>query len=65
VTALPYAVGAKEFVSMMPMVCVDAVAILFLFDLTNRTTLTSIREWFRQVRGMNKVRIAGRALGTQ
>ena len=39
---------------MMPMVCVDAVAILFLFDLTNRSTLTSIREWYRQVRGMNK-----------
>ncbi len=48
--------GAKEFVSMMPMVCVDAVAMLFLFDLTNPSTLLSVREWYRQVRGLNKVR---------
>ena len=39
---------------MLPMVCVDAVAVLFLFDLTNRATLTSVREWYRQVRGINK-----------
>ncbi len=43
---------------MMPMVCVDAVAILFLFDLTNRVTLTNVREWYKQVRGLNKVRRA-------
>jgi GTP-binding protein of the ras superfamily involved in termination of M-phase len=42
---------------MMPMVCVDAVAMLFLFDLTNPSTLTSVREWYRQVRGLNKVRL--------
>ncbi len=41
---------------MMPMVCVDAVAMLFLFDLTNPSTLLSVREWYRQVRGLNKVR---------
>jgi GTP-binding protein of the ras superfamily involved in termination of M-phase len=41
-------------VSMMPMVCVDAVAILFMFDLTQRPTLSSVREWYRQVRGLNK-----------
>ena len=52
----PLLPGAKEFVSMMPMVCVDAVAMLFLFDLTNPSTLTSVREWYRQVRGLNKVR---------
>lgn len=46
--------GAREFVSMMPMVCVDAVAVLFLFDLTNRASLNSIREWYRQVRGLNQ-----------
>ncbi len=52
----PTCAGAKEFVSMMPMVCVDAVAMLFLFDLTNPSTLLSVREWYRQVRGLNKAR---------
>jgi GTP-binding protein of the ras superfamily involved in termination of M-phase len=47
--------GDRSYVSMMPMVCVDAVAVLFMFDLTQRSTLTSVREWYRQVRGLNKV----------
>lgn len=41
---------------MLPLVCNDALVVLFLFDLTNRSTLTSVREWYRQVRGLNKVR---------
>ncbi len=39
---------------MLPLVCVDAVAVMFLFDLCNRQSLVSIREWYRQVRGLNK-----------
>mmetsp|Transcript_38795 Transcript_38795/g.107806 ORF Transcript_38795/g.107806 Transcript_38795/m.107806 type:complete len:213 (+) Transcript_38795:196-834(+) len=46
--------GAREFVSMLPLACNDAVAVLFVFDLTRKTTLTSIKEWYRQVRGLNK-----------
>ncbi|KAI8089465.1 small GTPase [Halteromyces radiatus] len=46
--------GQKEFVSMLPLVCNDAIAILFTFDLTRKTTLNSIKEWYRQGRGMNK-----------
>ncbi|CAO3621307.1 unnamed protein product [Cunninghamella blakesleeana] len=46
--------GQKEFVSMLPLVCNDAVAILFTFDLTRKTTLNSIKEWYRQGRGLNK-----------
>ncbi|KAI9266821.1 small GTPase [Phascolomyces articulosus] len=45
--------GQKEFVSMLPLVCDDAVAILFTFDLTRKETLNSIKEWYRQARGMN------------
>jgi GTPase SAR1 family protein len=41
---------------MLPLVCNDALVVLFLFDLTNRSTLTSVREWYRQVRGLNKAR---------
>ena len=47
--------GAREFLSMLPIVCNDAVAILFVFDLTRKSTLSSIKEWYRQVRGINKV----------
>ncbi|KAI9314486.1 GTPase Spg1 [Dichotomocladium elegans] len=46
--------GQKEFVSMLPLVCNDAVAILFTFDLTRKATLNSIKEWYRQARGLNK-----------
>ena len=46
--------GQREFVNMLPLVCNDAVAILFMFDLTRKSTLNSIKEWFRQGRGFNK-----------
>jgi hypothetical protein len=48
--------GQREFVSMLPLVSNDAVAILFMFDLTRKSTLNSIKEWYRQARGFNKVR---------
>ncbi|GMF19472.1 unnamed protein product [Phytophthora lilii] len=48
--------GHREFISMLPLVCNDAVAILFMFDLSRKATLTSIKEWYRQVRSINKVR---------
>ncbi|CAM9713203.1 unnamed protein product, partial [Chrysoparadoxa australica] len=46
--------GAREFLSMLPLVCNDAVAIFFMFDLSRKSTLTAIKEWYRQVRGMNR-----------
>ncbi|KAJ9118596.1 septum-promoting GTP-binding protein 1 [Naganishia vaughanmartiniae] len=49
--------GQREFVSMLPLVSNDAVAILFMFDLTRKSTLNSIREWYRQTRGFNKTAI--------
>jgi Gtp-binding protein of the ras superfamily involved in termination of M-phase len=42
---------------MLPLVCNDAVAILFMFDLSRKSTLNSVKEWYRQARGFNKVRI--------
>ena len=47
--------GQREFVSMMPLVCNDAVALLFMFDLTRKATLHSVKEWYRQARGFSKV----------
>ncbi|RCK60935.1 Septum-promoting GTP-binding protein 1 [Candida viswanathii] len=49
--------GQKEFTNMLPIVSNDAVAILFMFDLTRKSTLNSIKEWYRQVRGFNKTAI--------
>ncbi|CAN3355514.1 protein Tem1p [Diutina catenulata] len=49
--------GQKEFIPMLPLVSNDAVAILFMFDLTRKSTLNSIKEWYRQVRGFNKTAI--------
>jgi GTPase SAR1 family protein len=48
-------VGQREFVSMLPLVCNEAVALLFMFDLSRKSTLSSIKEWYRQARGFNKV----------
>lgn len=42
---------------MLPLVCNDAVAILFMFDLSRKSTLNSIKEWYRQARGFNKTAI--------
>ena len=46
--------GQREFISMLPLVCNDAFAILFMFDLSRKSTLVSVREWYRQVRNYNK-----------
>lgn len=47
--------GENEFNQMIPLVCADAAAILFMFDLTRRVTLASIKEWYRQARGFNQM----------
>lgn len=49
--------GQKEFVNMLPLVSNDAVALLFMFDLTRKTSLNSVKEWYRQARGFNKTAI--------
>lgn len=49
--------GHWQCESMLPMVCRDAAAILIMFDLTRRSTLHSVKEWFLQARGCNKTAI--------
>eukprot|EP00762_Andalucia_godoyi_P004370 ANDGO_08177.mRNA.1 Septum-promoting GTP-binding protein 1 len=49
--------GQKEFSSMLPLVCNEAVALLFMFDLSRKTSLVSIKEWYRQSRQYNKTAI--------
>lgn len=48
--------GQSEFVKMLPLVCNEATAILFMFDLSRPATLNSIRGWFNQVRTLNEVK---------
>lgn len=47
--------GQREFLSMLPLVCNDAVALFFMFDLSRKATLLSVKEWYRQARGLNRV----------
>eukprot|EP00696_Hemimastix_kukwesjijk_P007806 gnl/Hemi2/19899_TR6604_c0_g1_i1.p1 gnl/Hemi2/19899_TR6604_c0_g1~~gnl/Hemi2/19899_TR6604_c0_g1_i1.p1 ORF type:complete len:205 (-),score=63.53 gnl/Hemi2/19899_TR6604_c0_g1_i1:64-678(-) len=46
--------GGKEFLTMLPIICNGANAVCFMFDLSRRSTLTGIKEWFRMARGLNK-----------
>eukprot|EP01125_Pyxidicula_operculata_P003118 TRINITY_DN1335_c0_g1_i4.p1 TRINITY_DN1335_c0_g1~~TRINITY_DN1335_c0_g1_i4.p1 ORF type:complete len:174 (+),score=21.13 TRINITY_DN1335_c0_g1_i4:143-664(+) len=50
--------GAREFVNLLPLVCNEASAILFMFDLSRQPTLNSIRDWYRQARGFNQTAMA-------
>lgn len=49
--------GEREFTNMLPLVANDAVAVLFMFDLSRKSTLNSIKDWYRQSRGFNKTAI--------
>ncbi|CEO96577.1 hypothetical protein PBRA_005186 [Plasmodiophora brassicae] len=46
--------GQQEYLHMLPLVCNDAVALLFMFDLCRKSTLTAVKEWYRQARKLNK-----------
>ncbi|XP_054798280.1 septum-promoting GTP-binding protein 1 [Prosopis cineraria] len=46
--------GDKGSSDQIPMACKDAVAILFMFDLTSRSTLNSIVGWFSEARKWNQ-----------
>ncbi|KAJ0046361.1 hypothetical protein Pint_04200 [Pistacia integerrima] len=41
----------------VPIACKDAVAILFMFDLTSRCTLNSVVEWYNEARKWNQTAI--------
>lgn len=49
--------GEAEFTNMLPLVARESVAILFMFDLSRRETLSSIKDWYRQARGFNRTAI--------
>ncbi|GKV15671.1 hypothetical protein SLEP1_g26440 [Rubroshorea leprosula] len=47
--------GDSSSVDHIPIACKDAVAILFMFDLTSRCTLNSVVGWYTQARRWNQV----------
>lgn len=49
--------GQKEFINMLPIAAVGSSVIVFLFDLTRPETLNSIKDWYRQVKGLNDIAI--------
>ncbi|OWM81257.1 hypothetical protein CDL15_Pgr007295 [Punica granatum] len=49
--------GDNKSSNHLPIACKDAVAILFMFDLTSRCTLNSVIEWYKQARKWNQTAI--------
>ncbi|XP_051133915.1 septum-promoting GTP-binding protein 1-like [Andrographis paniculata] len=49
--------GDSNSSDQIPIACKDAVAILFMFDLTSRTTLNSVIGWYSEARKWNKTAI--------
>ncbi|XBW38830.1 hypothetical protein QEN19_004422 [Hanseniaspora menglaensis] len=50
--------GQREFINMLPIVSEGAVAIIYLFDLTQPDSLNSVKEWYRQAKGLNEKAIS-------
>lgn len=46
--------GQFEYLHMLPLVCNDALALLFMFDLSRKATLTSIKNWYKQARQVSQ-----------
>jgi len=49
--------GDHQSVDHIPIACKDAVAILYMFDLTSRCTLNNIVDWYERARKWNKTAI--------
>ncbi|KAA8523709.1 hypothetical protein F0562_010132 [Nyssa sinensis] len=49
--------GDHRSMDHVPFACKDAVAILFMFDLTSRRTLNSVIEWYSRARKWNQTAI--------
>jgi len=46
--------GQREYMEMMPLVCNEATALLFMFDLSRPSTLASVRQWYLEARKLNQ-----------
>lgn len=50
--------GALEFKNMLPLATKDAVCVIYIFDLTRKETLESLKEWYRVSKGSNRAAIS-------
>jgi len=50
--------GHQDYFHMLPLVCNDAFALLFMFDLSRKATLSSVKTWYKQARALNKTAAA-------
>ena len=48
-------IGKREFATLFPLVCSDAKVILFVFDLTQKQSLFSVKRWYKEARQENKI----------
>lgn len=46
--------GQRAYVHMLPIVCNEAKALLFMFDLSRKSTLSSVKQWYKEARALNK-----------
>ena len=46
--------GSEGFATLVPLVCGDAKVILFAFDLTQKSSLFSVKRWYKEARKENK-----------
>uniref|UniRef100_A0A0C9S1E5 TSA: Wollemia nobilis Ref_Wollemi_Transcript_25555_1930 transcribed RNA sequence n=1 Tax=Wollemia nobilis TaxID=56998 RepID=A0A0C9S1E5_9CONI len=49
--------GHLQFTDIVPRACQDAAAILIMFDLTSRSTLNNVMDWYQQARQINQTAI--------
>ncbi|CAN4104051.1 unnamed protein product [Withania somnifera] len=49
--------GDHSSFDQIPIACKEAVAILFMFDLTSRSTLTNVISWYSEARKWNQTAI--------
>ncbi|KAJ3705263.1 hypothetical protein LUZ61_008968 [Rhynchospora tenuis] len=49
--------GDRDCLDHVPLACKDAAAILFMFDLTSRCTLSNVKNWYLRARKWNKTAI--------
>ena len=40
---------------MLPLVCNEAQVIIYMFDLSRKSTLSGVKQWYKQSRRLNKV----------
>jgi len=46
--------GQREYKELIPLVCSEARVLLFVFDLTKKSSLVAIKQWYKNAKNENK-----------